>query len=354
MLEKRFNDLFGRQPSITNFTPGRVNLIGEHTDYNGGMVLPTALKLGISIAFSPSANLTSRIASDRFDDFIEITENESRRGDWSDYALGAIKYAQKAGFIEYGADIYIKSTLPDGAGLSSSAALIVGILKAARELAQSSMSDRDIAVLARRVENEFIGMPCGIMDQMAVAVANQRQAIALNTKSLNYDVIDLPSAYHIAVVHSGQHRKLSDGRYADRKHECDQARALLGTEDLCLLDDEQLKMLERLPEPISRRAMHCATEHRRTVKASEALKAQNMDSFGALMKQSHLSMRDDFEMSLPEIDRLVESASNLGAIGARLTGGGFGGCIVACVRNEILKKWQDALLAEHPNARIIC
>lgn len=346
-----FMNAFGTPPSLTGFTPGRVNLIGEHTDYNGGMVLPTALHLGISIALRPRDDDRIRIVSDGFEDIAERNlRGDDAQDHWSDYAAGAIQFAYEAGFLKGGSDIALTSNLPHGAGLSSSAAIIVGILKLARDLAEDTTSDVDIAVLARRVENGYIGVPCGIMDQMAVALASPGQALALETDSLNYELLDLPKGYHMAVIHSGQRRQLNEGRYKERADECATAKAVLGREDICKADIADLSALSGAP---LRRARHCITEHRRTQAAIEAIKEGDMNVFGDLMNESHISMRDDFEMSLPAIDSLVADAVSCGAIGARLTGGGFGGCIVACVPKTTLQNWTEALLKKHPNAYFV-
>lgn len=336
------------------FTPGRVNLIGEHTDYNGGMVLPTAIKLGTTIALTPRSDDIIRIQSDKFEGATERRLSDDPTDHWSDYVTGAIKFAKAAGFLDAGADIAIETNLPFGAGLSSSASVIVGILKIGRTLSGKDISDTDIAVLARRVENEFIGMPCGIMDQMAVAIARPGQALALDTQSLSYDLVDLPADFHMAVIHSGQFRQLSEGRYKARKEECDVVKTHLGRNDICKISDADYETLHTLPENIQRRAKHCMTEHRRTLTAIDALKANDTISLGALMVESHISMRDDFDISLPEIDNIVEDAVRLGAIGARMTGGGFGGCIVACVAKAKLEAWQAALLSRHPDAFYVC
>ncbi|WP_371395364.1 galactokinase [Fretibacter rubidus] len=354
MSEALFTSTFGTSPTLTQFTPGRVNLLGEHTDYNGGMVLPTALPMGVTISLSPRTDKNVRIISDKFDDMATRHLSDLSTDHWSDYALGAIKLANDAEPLIGGADIALTTTLPFGAGLSSSAAVIVGILKLCREIAASPLSDTDIAVLARRVENEFIGMPCGIMDQMAVSIARPGQALALDTKKLSYDLIDLPETYHMAVIHSGHFRKLSEGRYKTRKEECDVIKQALGRDDICLLTDKELAALSHMTDAVQRRAKHCATEHRRTVKGAKALQDGDMKNFGELMIASHASMRDDFDITLPAIDILVEDAVRLGAVGARMTGGGFGGCIVACVERTKLEPWTAALLSSNPEAFYVC
>jgi len=354
MIAETSEDVFGSAPSATLFTPGRVNLIGEHTDYNGGMALPTAIDLGVTIALSPRKDTNVRIISDKFETSAERSLSDSPQDHWSDYVTGAVIYANKVGLLKGGADIAIETTLPFGAGLSSSAAIIVCVLKIGRELSGQDISDIDIAVLARRVENEFIGMPCGIMDQMAIAIARPGQALALETDSLNFDLVDLPTDYHMAVVHSGQFRQLSEGRYKIRKEECDVIKDFLGRDDICLMSETEYASLSGLPDHIQRRAKHCMTDHLRTVEAVKLMTAKNMQAFGQMMIESHTSQRDDFEISLPPVDRLVDDAIKSGALGARQTGGGFGGCIVACVQRDKLQGWKDDLLSRHPDAFYVC
>jgi len=350
MIEHRFESVFNQIPLAAGFTPGRVNLIGEHTDYNGGMVLPTALELGISIAVTPRPDKQLHIWSDKFDGLAQRSLSEAASGHWSDYILGAMKLANEQGYFEGGANIAVSTTLPFGAGISSSAAVTVGLLKLAREIAKAPTPDKDIAVLARRVENEFIGMPCGIMDQMAVAIARPGQALALDTESLDYDLIDLPKDYHMAVIHSGQFRQLNEGRYKERKEECDAVKAVLGHDNICQISSQEFKALSALPDVLQRRARHCMSDHRRTVEAVKCLKNVNLQRLGELMNESHISMRADFEITVPKTDDLVMDAVKLGALGARQTGGGFGGCIVACVAKDMLSDWRAALLDANPDA----
>ena len=351
-LGQIFETQFGTLPTASGFSPGRVNLIGEHTDYNGGYVLPTALSLGISLAMRPRDDNLVRVWSESFDGVATRTLDESARDHWSDYALGTAILAKAQGLTLAGMDVVMRTDLPFGAGLSSSAALTVGLLKLADT--KGALSERATAKLARRVENEFIGMPCGIMDQMAIAMAQPGQALALDTASLEVSLITLPSEYHMVVIHSGQYRRLSEGRYKVRKQECDAVKAALGHDGLCTISDAELASLSHLDTRLQRRARHCMSEHRRTVSACEALRMGKMQSFGALMIESHVSMRDDFEISLPVIDALVGDAVKFGALGARMTGGGFGGCIVACVPKEKLLAWRERLLQDHTDAVFVC
>ena len=343
-----FANTFGRAPVAQGFVPGRVNLIGEHTDYNGGAVLPTALSVGTRVALCPRSDGRVRVASAGFVGVAERTLAEAATGHWSDYALGAVRQARSLGWLD-GADIAVASTVPAGAGLSSSASLLVNILKRAREVAGADMSDTDIALAARTVETEFIGVPCGIMDQMAVALAAPGRALLLDTHTLARDLIDLPRDPVVAVLHSGVERKLADGRYRERAEECAAVKATLGREDICRAP---LAALSRVDSPVlARRLRHCITEHARTLGAAEALRDGDWPAFGALMVQSHASLRDDFAVSTPAIDALVETCMAQGAVGARMTGGGFGGCIVALVDPQEREAWQARVLAAHPAAR---
>lgn len=353
-IKDHFKQKFAADPAVVVRSPGRVNLIGEHVDYSGGTVLPAVLPVGIDIAMSPRSDSKVHVWSETFEDISETDLDDIQRTSWADYAVGAVLYARRNGLLGGGADLAVSSTIPVGAGLSSSAALIVGILKAARDLSGKQPTNSELAVIARQVENDYIGVPCGIMDQMAVAIAQPGQALALNTGTLDYETVDLPVGYHFAVLHSGQYRALTDGHYKVRKEELDAAKTALGINDLCLLPRDRLGEIDGLPDPVSRRARHCVSEHHRTLKAVDAMKRQDVQSFAALMNESHVSMRDDFEMSLQPIDALVETTLDNGALGARLTGGGFGGCIVALVPNADIDGWTAKTLRAHPDAFAVC
>jgi len=339
--------------TVTVTSPGRVNLIGEHTDYNGGWVLPAALSVSLTATLMPRRDERISVSARGFHGTAERRLTDERADHWSDAAVGALREARALQLIDGGADLVIRSTIPAGSGLSSSAALIVAILKAAREYDGADLSDTEIALAARRVENDYIGVPCGIMDQMAVAIAKPGEAMALDTATLTHRIVKLPKSHDMAVIHSGRTRKLSDGRYAARKEECDAAKTAFGASELCLLEPAHIKGAANIDETLRRRAHHCAGEHRRVLAAVEAIENGDICQFGALMNASHASMRDDFEISLPSIDALVDDAIRMGAVGARLTGGGFGGCIVACIARDRRNEWQEKLLAAHPKASFV-
>lgn len=345
-----FQSTFGQPPMIAASAPGRVNLIGEHTDYNGGAVLPAALKRRIHVAVSRNDSDQVAIKSSRFEDTIHRPVGDPKRSDWTDYAVGALDKAAELGWLTGGVNVYIDSDVPDGAGVSSSAALITAILRAAAIIGQVATTPVDIAKHARAVENDYIGMPCGIMDQMAVGLADYGSALALDTSDLSYEVIEIPKAWGVAVFHSGVRRELADGRYKARFEECQQASEALGTTQLCRLNQGQVRAMADLPEALLKRARHVMSEHKRTVEASAAMKAQDLETFAGLMNESHRSYSQDFEASTPVIDDLVNDALNIGAKGARLTGGGFGGCIVTLIEAEKLEDFAAELLDRHENA----
>lgn len=345
-----FEETFGCSPLIAASAPGRVNLIGEHTDYNGGAVLPAALQRRIQIAMAKNDAPYVVIKSTRFDTRIERPVGDPKRGDWTDYAMGALSKAADLGWLEGGVFLHIESDVPDGAGVSSSAALITAILRAAAIIGQVATTAVDIAKYARTVENDYIGMPCGIMDQMAVGLADHGKALALDTSDLSYEVVDIPSDWTFAVIHSGVRRELADGRYKARFEECQQAADALRTDELCRLDQAQVVRMAELPENLRKRARHVMTEHKRTVAATTAMKASDLATFAGLMTESHQSYSQDFEASTPVIDDLVQDAIENGASGARLTGGGFGGCIVALYETDRAEAQIRALLNRHPKA----
>ncbi|MEO0422030.1 MAG: galactokinase [Pseudomonadota bacterium] len=351
-VEQGFVELFETPSVVIGQAPGRVNLIGEHTDYNGGMVLPAALPLSLQVALAPRSDDALYIASEQHAGITVRAFGEAPTGHWSDHLIGALQAAREAGLVSGGLHVRVTSSLPQGSGLSSSAALIVATLRAARQLAgkPTAMSDLALAQLARKVENDYLAIPCGIMDQMAVALGEVGKAMLLDTDTLDYELLPLPQEVAVCVVHSGVTRRLGDGRYGERKRECDRAGLEFGTASLCALDPREVEAARGINAISRRRARHCATEHRRVIAAGHALRRADMDALGELMRYSHLSMRDDFEMSLPIIDALVEDAEALGAIGARLTGGGFGGCIVALLPRVERDRWYSQLLERHPQA----
>ncbi|MEM8617486.1 MAG: galactokinase [Pseudomonadota bacterium] len=330
-------ETFGSQPLAEAFAPGRVNLIGEHTDYNGGSVLPMALGIGVKVTLGRARGGVDEVASARFEGAAQRPPGQGRQGNWADYAFGALDQARYLGWLDGPATLFIDSNLPDGAGVSSSAALVTAILRAASTSAGvDDTLERRIAVAkaARAVENDYIGLPCGIMDQMAVGLARSGEALALDCLTLRHETLPVPSDWQFTVLHSGVRRSLNDGRYTARFDECAAAAQALGVATLCQIPVLDTASMKQLPAPLNRRVRHVVGENARTLEAIAALRGADFDRFGALMNQSHESYSKDFEASTPEVDALIASARTAGAKGARLTGGGFGGCLVLLTRPD--------------------
>lgn len=350
-----FETRFGAAPEVVASAPGRVNLLGEHTDYNGGYVLPMALKdLGVAVAASRGAVPGQLEAwSDTFHAAETRQIDEDRAGKWSDYVLGCAKAVAAQEVDETGLRIVVATTLPLGAGLSSSAALEVATIRALLGLYRREMNPVEIAVMARAVENDFVGMPCGIMDQFAVSVGVPGQALFLDTRTLAHTPAPGLAGYRFVVVHSGVSHQLTDSGYATRVRECKAACAALGVETLSDLGPEDLGRIESIPAPLNRRARHIVTDNRLAREGLWALEKGDAATFGRLMIESHASERDDFEITVPETDALVEAAVAMGALGARQTGGGFGGAIVALVASDHVAAWRKAIAAAFPASRFL-
>jgi galactokinase len=331
--------------------PGRVNLIGEHTDYNGGFVLPTTIPQQTRVELTPSevgrlARARSAAAPDADAGWAEVALGaEQRRGDWFDYIQGLTWALRDAGFVlPHGFDLEITSDVPLGAGLSSSASLEVAVLRAIRVAFALDLDDVALARLGQRAENEFVGARCGIMDQMAASLADANSALFLDTRSLDFRRVPLPAAADLVVIHSGVTHAISGGDYGMRRAECDEAARRLGVAQLRDLTPEDASRTEALPEPLGRRVRHVVTEDERVLAAVAALDAGDLPRLGELFSESHLSLRDDFEVSVPEVDLLVDLAQKQERVfGARITGGGFGGSIVALAQAGFGREVGEAI-----------
>jgi galactokinase len=330
-----FAELFGRPPLVSADAPGRVNLIGEHTDYNGGFVLPLAIPQRTRVELAPrddgrvrawSANLPRAAEEYR------LGEEASGRG-WLDYVQGITQQLRLAGHKLGGFDLRVASDVPLGGGLSSSAALEVSLLRALREAFGLHLDDVAIALLGQKAENDFVGAPVGVMDQMASSLADERRALFLDTRHMTYERVPLPAGVEVAVIDSGISHHHAGGEYRTRRLECERAAELLGFPQLRDLDNQDLWRLAALPEPLDRRARHVITEDARVRAAVSAMQEGDLERLGKLLNLSHDSLRDDFEVSLPEVDLLVDLArAEPNVYGARMTGGGFGGAVVLLTR----------------------
>jgi galactokinase len=316
---------------VTADAPGRVNLIGEHTDYHDGFVMPSAVPQRTTVVLTLRADRRVHATSTQMSgEPFEYTLGGERRGaGWADYVQGLTWVLAKEGVRIDGFDLHVDSDVPLGSGLSSSAALEVAALRALRIAYELSISDVVLARMAQRAEVEFVGAPVGIMDQMACSLAGERDALFLDTRSLAFERIPLPPQLGLVVINSGVAHQHAGGDYVTRRRESEQAARLLGVDRLRDVPLDAMHRIEALPPLLARRARHVVTENARVLAARETLRVADLASFGGLLNASHASLRDDYEVSVAAVNALVEIAqSQRGVFGARMTGGGFGGAVV--------------------------
>ena len=351
-----FRAAFGGVPDCVVQAPGRVNLIGEHTDYNDGFVLPCAIAFGTQIAVRARSDMTVRIVAADYDDAQDsfcLDAPITPRADapWANYARGMVRMLRQHGMALSGADLAVAGDVPQGAGLSSSASFEVAVGQAFKALAASSEpAPAALARIAQRAENEFVGCQCGIMDQLISACGVANHALLIDCRSLETTPVPLPAGVTVMIVHSRVRRGLVDSEYNTRRAQCQAATRHYGVAALRdLTPDTLIDGAASLDETTFRRARHVVTENVRTLAATQALKHGDLAALGALMAQSHASMRDDFEITVPPIDALVSILDGViaGRGGARMTGGGFGGCVVALMPQEIVVAARAAVLARY-------
>ena len=347
-LEQKFKEVFGKDAEQQFFAPGRVNLIGEHTDYNGGNVFPCAIDRGTYGLVSKRADRTFRMYSENFADLgvMEFTLDElvnDKKHDWANYPKGVIKMFVEEGFkIDSGFDFLVSGNIPNGAGLSSSASIemLTGIVL--KDLFHLSIDPIAMALLGKKVENLFIGVNSGIMDQFAIAMGKKDHAILLDCNTLKYDYVPVVLKDEVIVIaNTNKRRGLADSKYNERRAECDEALAELQTKlpikalgELSIEEFEANKDLIKSPIR-QKRAKHAVYENQRTLKAQKELSAGNLAEFGKLMNQSHISLRDYYEVTGVELDTLAALAwEQPGVVGSRMTGAGFGGCTVSIVKKD--------------------
>jgi galactokinase len=345
-LRRAFEQQFGRAPELIAEAPGRVNLIGEHTDYNGGFVLPVAIDRTVAVAITRRDDGVIRAFSVEYGQCDEFPAERVRRfmgtrGGWRDYTRGVVWALLDAHIQVPGADIAITGDVPQGAGLSSSAAIEVAVAGALT--AGSGIEARDLALLCQKAENLFVGVGCGIMDQFTSAMGQRDHALFIDCQSLESEPVPLPEGIAIVIIDSKVPRQLGETAFNRRREECAEAARALGVDSLRDADEA---MLSRLSGTLLKRARHVITENARVLVAVEAMRADDLETIGRLLYESHRSLRDDFEVSTPELDILVDAASRLdGVIGARLTGAGFGGCTANLVQEEAVDRVREAIVA---------
>jgi galactokinase len=350
-----FRTLFGSADGVRVFrAPGRVNLIGEHTDYNLGFVLPVALQLATTIAAAPARDGKLRIYSEHQREMREWDAAEigsvSRAGHWSDYAIGVARELTHAGYAIAPANLLIRSSVPEGSGLSSSAALEVS--SALSFLEGRTMDRLDLARLCQRAEVSFVGMPCGIMDQYVSIFGRANSAVAIDCRSVEHRYVDLPAGIAFLAVNSMVKHALASSAYRRRVEECAAAverirQTFPGVESLRDVTSAQLDAVE-LSGAIGRRARHVVTENARVERFIEASAAGDLAAMGQLLVESHRSLRHDYEVSCAELDFLVDAAMRIeGVYGSRMTGGGFGGCTVTMLAPSAAPRFRQEIASAY-------
>ena len=346
-ISQEFTRLFGSAPNVIAQAPGRVNLIGEHIDYSEGFVLPFAIDSVTTAAISKRSDNQVRVTSAQQSDTV-ITTDLSRIAEksgegWVRYVLGVIWALE----INHGVDIYIDGKVPLGAGLSSSAALECSVAIALNHLFQLRKDSKELALITQRAENEYVGVPCGIMDQSVSLMAKEGFALLLDCRDLStrHIPVDFAGAgLRLLIVDTRAHHALIDGGYAERRASCETVAQKFGLRSMRELDFKVLKEAKSSLTSVEfQRARHAVTEIARVLKAVGALEARNFKELGELLTQSHVSLRDDYTVSCPELDLVVDTALSHGALGARMVGGGFGGSAIALIRDEDAGRVSQAI-----------
>jgi galactokinase len=351
-----FGAAFGAPPELVAHAPGRVNLIGEHTDYNDGFVLPCAIDFHTLAAARARDDAQVRVVAcdcaGTIDEFRLDAPIVPRADEpWANYVRGVVKMLVERGLPLRGAELAIAGNVPQGAGLSSSASLEVAVGQAFKSLQGfDQLTATDLALIAQQAENRFVGCNCGIMDQLISARGKAGHALLIDCRSLDTRPVRLPDAVAVMIVHSRVKRGLVDSEYNTRREQCEAAARHYGVKalrdiDLCMLEARA----EGLAPVVLKRARHIVTENQRTLDAADALAASDLQRLGALMAQSHASMRDDFQITVPAVDRLVQIVQHAvgTAGGARMTGGGFGGCVVAVLPEASVEAARAAIEAQY-------
>jgi len=353
-LLQAFGAVFGEGGDIvTVFSPGRVNMIGEHTDYNGGHVFPCALTIGTYFAARKRNDRVFRFFSGNFEKqgiverTLDALEYDEEKG-FTNYLMGMVwSYAKRDMIVNEGMDVYLWGNIPNGSGLSSSASIEVGMGKVLNEMYGFDVPNREIALIGQYSENNYNGVNCGIMDQFAVAMGKADNAIFLDTATLEYEYAPLAlDGMKIVIASSNKKRRLGESKYNERRAECEEALAELQTVvDIKSLGELTNEAFEQYKDAIKseirqKRARHAVYENQRTVEAVRLLKEGEVEAFGKLMNDSHVSLRDDYEVTGIELDTLAEEAWKIdGCVGSRMTGAGFGGCTVSIVKDEAVDRF---------------
>jgi galactokinase len=359
-LQHKFQELYGQAARIFR-APGRVNLIGEHTDYNDGFVMPAAIDFYTWVAVAPREDRRLSIYSEEFSESVEFDLDDADprpAGHWSDYVRGVAVSLEQAGYRLRGANLAIRSEVPIGSGLSSSAAIEVASGLAMLDATSLTIDRTELAKICRRAENEFVGARVGIMDQFISCNGKAGHALMLDCRSLDYRLLPVPDEVRLVVCNTMVKHALAGGEYNVRRAECEAGVRHLAKSlpNVRALRDVTIEELERygsdLPPVIYKRCRHVITENARVLEAADALERGDLVTFGRLMAESHRSLRDDYEVSCRELDIMVELASKIeGVYGARMTGGGFGGCTINLVRADSVAHFKQEVARGYEEAR---
>jgi galactokinase len=350
-----FKDIFHIDYSVVNHAHARVNLIGEHTDYTGGYVLPSLLNFKTTIQISKNENKEYQVYSEnfteqkKFTNFLKSTNNE-----WIDYVKGClfVFYDENKHIPNTHLNMFISSTIPMGRGISSSSALCVAILKTLNDFFNTQYSEKHIAILAQKVERDYIGVSGGIMDQMVSSIGIHRKAFFLDCLSLKFELIDIPEEWGFYLVDSAVQRNLRDSAYNERYNQLKKAEEFLGVEYLGSIKPKQFDENKINDKLILRRAKHVVSENERVIQAKQSILKKDIKIFGKLMNESHQSYARDFDASTRDVDLIVDRSIASGAEGARLTGGGFGGFTVSLINKNFIQEWKKNMLKFYDSKNI--
>jgi galactokinase len=356
LLKTEFNKIYGKPATGVYYCPGRVNLIGEHIDYNGGLVMPCAISMGTWLLVAKNEDNVFRFRSKNFDGIYEtgINGSFSKQGEsWYNYPLGVLQFISQYIKINNGLDLYFGGNLPVGAGLSSSASVEVCTAFALNHLFDGKITQKEMALLAKKAENEFVGVPCGIMDQYAVTFGKKDEAILLNCATETHEYIPFDTGiYQLLVINTNKPRSLVHSKYGERYEECREALKILQqalpVNHLCEINFHQFSDHRSLlkNETLEKRVMHVISEQFRVGEARDALRFGQLETFGKLLFASHRSLKDFYDVTGTELDTIVGFCKTFnGCIGARMTGAGFGGCAIALVEKRCIDEFEKGLIS---------
>ncbi|HWF02242.1 MAG TPA: galactokinase [Candidatus Angelobacter sp.] len=357
-LVNEFRQRFGATPRLFG-APGRVNLIGEHIDYNQGLVMPAAISMGVWAAVAPRTDRKIVVYSRQFTEpfEFELDDTSGKRGQWTDYVQGVVIGLRDAGFLLQGANILIHGKVPLGAGLSSSAALEIATAFALTQLAGKTIDPVELAKLCQKAEDEFVGARCGIMDQFISSLGERAHCLMIDCRSLEYSSLRIPDDVCLVVCNTMVKHTNASSEYNTRRAQCEEGVARLAQllPNISSLRDVSASQLQQccldLPKLIRKRCWHVVSEIERVKDAAQALRQRDLSWFGELMRRSHCSLRDNYEVSCRELDIMVEIASRQkGVIGSRMTGGGFGGCTINLVRRDAAEQFKANIASEYDHA----